>query len=330
MNEMKCYARFDVIKPSTSLPAMIGNVSTSSLPLRTWNEFWDKIGRIGQTRKTKSAAFAAPYCLILLVCCSMYLGYVLVVSGLFSYIFLPFVFVVLTLSRLMWGRVNYSGLSGIQAICSEFSASFESAGFSITCQQEVPQGNMNGGCNYTIYIYPTSLDFLRIEIADERLLGCSTTELSIISAYIAAPISAEIVASETWNQFWCTIEREAAAYTVASRRIFALFVLMYIFGVLAVATSSVSIIISYSALVCMAGSLIWECYCHCQKHSARRNIESTVQEYFDLFIEQGINTEFRKEYDWSWNRNINRVNNGVRWCLYMFPVLASIDQIEAV
>jgi hypothetical protein len=237
---MKAFARFVVTEPLV-LPTMIGNLSTSSVPLQTWNDFWGKI----TATKNQQIPLRRIHllCMLLLIGCSAYVGYLIWIHRVFTYVFLPMIWTVLILSRFLSGPFSSYFLSGMQAVCSEFSASFQSAGFSITCQEEGFRGNLKGG--YIIYIYPTTLDFLRVEIADETLLDCSTKESPMIAANDSAPISADIIASETWNQFWSTIEKEATAYTVASRRIFVAFVLLYLFCVVAIATTD-SITVLYS------------------------------------------------------------------------------------
>jgi hypothetical protein len=320
-NPMKAFARFVVREPPKSLPAMIGNRSTSSLPLETWDDFWGKIAakRIQRNPLIRLQLF----CLLLVFCWSVYLVHLIWTSNINVYVFFPTLWTSFVLWHVLCGSIDSFFLSGVQKVCSEFSASFGSAGFSLSCQMEGIHGN------YVIYVYPTSVDFLRVEIADDLLLDCSTKEWSVISASNYAPISAEIVASVpsgTWSQFWSTIEKEATAYTVASRRICMLFLLMYISGLLGHAMSD-SVIVSTSTLVCMSGALIWLCN---QQVSASNNIDSAVQAYRDQFTEQGIHLEYRKECDWSWKRIFTRVNGSQRWCLYFFPIPTSVDQIDDV
>jgi hypothetical protein len=314
------YARFNIANRPVGLPETIGSVSTASIPLRKWNEFWDKISHPDSLRSITFDYFATRL--------TYFLGLLVFFFGLSSflnsvglkYLYYPLALVVCLVSVFLVLWWNARSLSKVREICAEYSPVFESAGFRIDCQREHSDDGRRTG--YNIYFYPVNLDYLRIEIANETMFGMTTKQSLLLSDHFT-PIAVQSVATETWDNFWAAIEKDVRAYVGATRRLSLLvwILIPLIFGLNWIPVESDSFWTLYWIwMAFMIAIMILEFCLICQIKSAKTSLQSTVDLYTAQLKGQGVELELRKEYDWSYFRSFNHITGNLRWCLYIFPL----------
>jgi hypothetical protein len=233
--------------------------------------------------------------------------------------------------RWWWTR----SLSKVREICAEYSPVFESAGFRVDYQRELPEDGRPPG--YYIYFYPVTLDFQRIEIANETLFGCSTTKQSLLSPdddFI--PNAMQTVSPKTWDNFWTAIEKDVGAFVSATRR-FCVLSCIWFFMILFCSipvnedednvenVSSFFWILYLILVVIVVACFLFQCFYGNEMQTAKSRLQSTIDTYASQFKEQGVKLEIRKEYDWSYSRSWNHVTGNLRWCLYLFPMQTAVD-----